>query len=215
MNANVGKYNYTKMRIFLLLSSLCTTTALTCGPGKYLASMGGSSSCESCSPGTFMDHLVHSEGACFSCGTAMHQIKPGQPHCVESSCDRYYTWSNTNNKCMLRHKYLKYLTTVLWSTLIANFAMRCYSDNWYAYFFIYNIIMCIGVGTATIRLGGGWISDKSFYTMTGFLSVGTLALCVNLAVILRDRVSRAKGRTSVKVQTVTELQRMSEMQEAV
>ena len=189
------------MRFSLFLSSLCVAAALTCGPGEYVA-VGGNIAAQPCKPcpaGTFMDLQAHSEGACRSCGSAMHQLKPGQTHCMESVCDRYYAWSKTDEKCVLRHKYLNYLTTVMWPTFVINFAMKCYSDNWYAYFFIYNIFVCVGVGVAATRLGGGLISDGSFYTMAGFLSVGTLALCVNLCCAVREGVSRLKRRpTPVK-----------------
>jgi hypothetical protein len=200
------------MRFFLSLSALCVGGALGCGPGEYVAVRGTTQPCKPCPAGTFMDLQAHSERACRPCGSAMYQPKPGQAICLEALCDRYYAWSKTDEKCVLRHKYLNYLTAVMWPTFVTNFGMKCYSAfSWYDYFFIYNIFVCIGVGAETTRIRGGLISDGSFYTMAGFLSIGTLALGVNLCGALREGVLHLKRRRTA----VTELRKQAEMHAVV
>jgi hypothetical protein len=120
---------------------------------------------------------------------------------------------------VIRHQYIKYLTAVVWPTFILNFGMKCYSDNWYALFFVYNIFVCVGVGAHATKMQGELISDGSFYTMVGFLSIGTLALSVNLMGIIYSNTSCVKCvRTPPhkgKVVSSIELKRLDKMQSVV
>ena len=208
----------------------CTTANVAspdgCVAGTYgpiAATSASQATCTACATDTYTSHI--GTETCQPCERGTYQPKPGQTQCIKAPrCERYYTWSTTEDKCVIRHKYLKYLSAVVWSTFLLNFTMKCYSDNWYTYFFIYNIIVCIGVGAASTRIGGELISDRSFYTMVGFLSIGTTALGVNLMTIMYAGLSKLSCVTLSRQQprgyrgsvaSVTELKRLDKVHNVV
>jgi len=207
--------------------TVCTPTDVAhpngCGAGRYgriAATSAGTATCTDCVPDTYAPHS--GTDACRPCGRGTYQPKSGQSHCLLiPSCDRYYTWSRDTLTCVIRHTYIKYLSAVIWTTFILNFGAKCSVDYWYTKFFIYNFFVCIGTGSKSSSMGGGLITDKSFYTMMVFLSIGTLALCVNLMMIAYYYVS---GIKCVKltprpppgdVASVKELKRLDNMHSVV
>jgi hypothetical protein len=115
----------------------------------------------------------------------------------EQHCDRYYTWST--GKCVIRHQYIRYLLTISLATWLLNFGTKCQKDNWYTRFFFYNVIVPIGVSAYIIRIGGGPISDDTFYTMVGFQFIGTMVLVANLFITWIRSFSRTTPPTTIQI----------------
>ena len=102
----------------------------------------------------------------------------------EHVCEVYSTWSNEKMSCIARHSNVGVLCLISLATFFINLGTKCQKTCWYSNFFFYNFIVCLGIGIECIRPTGGMISDTSFYTMSGFLSIGTLALCSNIVCIV-------------------------------
>lgn len=115
----------------------------------------------------------------------------------EQHCDRYYTMSN--GTCVIRHHYIRYLLTISLATWLLNFGTKCQENNWYTRFFFYNVIVPIGVSGYIIRIGGGPISDDTFYTMVGFQLIGTMALVVNLFITCIRYFTQTTPTTTIQI----------------
>ena len=103
-----------------------------------------------------------------------------------TDCGRYDTWSTETESCVTRHTYLRYLIIANASVFLFNLATKCQRSTWYTWFFVYNILINIGIGSVTFSYQGKPISDQSFYIMVGLLGVGTAALVVNYLLIIRE-----------------------------
>lgn len=188
--------------------------------GPVTSTSASAATCTPCKRDTYSSHT--GSETCHSCESGTYQPQTGQTQCLKApDCPRYYTWSTTQDQCVIRHQYIKYLAAVVWPTFILNFGMKCYSDNWYALFFVYNIIVCIGVGAHATKMQGELISDGSFYTMVGFLAIGTGAFCVNLLCLLGEGLKKLSCLEKVrqpptgKVASDAEVKRLDRMSQVV
>jgi FtsH-binding integral membrane protein len=105
-------------------------------------------------------------------------------------CHRYDTWSSKTNSCVTRHVYLGHLVIVNACVFMFNIATKCQRSTWYTWFFVYNILINIGIGSVAFSYQGKPISDQTFYTMVGLLGVGTVALVVKYILIIKGRCRR-------------------------
>jgi len=101
-----------------------------------------------------------------------------------STCQRYDTLDKSTGTCVIRHPYVRTLVFITMLTFLLNFVTKCQRENWYTVFFFYNIVVCLVVGAQTTFMAGGPISDTSFYTMSAFVALGTLALFLNLVTVV-------------------------------
>ena len=101
-----------------------------------------------------------------------------------TSCQRYDTLDKATGNCVIRHPYIRTLVLITMLTFLLNFATKCQGENWYTAFSLYNFVVCLVVGAQTTFIGGGPISDTSFYTMSAFVALGTLALFLNLVSVI-------------------------------